>query len=183
MEQAASTWIAFDGERRLASGDPAPVALAAHARLKADPSARILIFDAQTARPVEPDLRGTAEEVRMRLDAPARGPGRPKLGVAAREVTLLPRHWDWLGRQRGGASATLRRLVEEASRHGSDKDRTRAAQDATYRFMTAMAGDMPGYEEATRALFAGDRQGFKLRMAYWPADIREQALRFSEDAF
>src|SRR4051812_16383808 len=109
-------WIAFSGDRRLASGTPEAAALAAHAALAADPHAPLLILDARTARTVEPDLRGSAGAVRARRAAPPRGPGRPKLGVSAREVPLLPRHWDWLARQPGGASAALRRLVEQASR-------------------------------------------------------------------
>lgn len=176
-------WIAFAGDRRLASGAPETAALAAHAVLAADPQAALLILDARTARTVEPDLRGSADEVRARLAAPPRGPGRPKLGVSAREVTLLPRHWDWLARQPGGASAAMRRLVEQASRDGSDRDRARAAQEAAYRFLTVMAGDREGYEEAARALFAKDRAGFEARVGAWPTDVREEAMRFAAGAF
>ncbi len=176
-------WIAFTGDRRLVSGPPEAVALAAHAAQAADPHARLLILDARTARVVEPDLRGSAEAVRARLAAPPRGPGRPKLGVSAREVTLLPRHWDWLAAQPGGASAALRRLVEQASREGSARDRARAAQEAAYRFLTVMAGDREGYEEAARSLFARDRAGFETRVGAWPDDIRDEALRFAEEAF
>lgn len=176
-------WIAFAGDRRLALGSPEAAALAAHAALAADPGTPPLILDARTARTVEPDLRGSAEEVRARLAAPARGPGRPKLGVSAREVTLLPRHWDWLARQPGGASAALRRLVEQASRDGSDRDRARAAQEAAYRFLTVMAGDREGYEEAARALFAKDRAGFEARAGAWPKDVRDEATRFAQGAF
>jgi len=176
-------WIAFAGDRRLVSGAPEAAALAAHAALAADPHAPLLILDARTARTVEPDLRGSAEAVRARLAAPPRGPGRPKLGVSAREVTLLPRHWDWLAGQPGGASAALRRLVEQASREGSTRDRARAAQEAAYRFLTVMAGDREGYEEAARALFARDRAGFEARVAAWPKDVAEEAMRFAEVAF
>jgi hypothetical protein len=106
-----------------------------------------------------------------------RGRGRPKLGVVAREVTLLPRHWDWLARQPGGASVTLRRLVEDASR--SPKERARAAANAAYNFLHAIAGDRPAYEEALRALFAHDRAKFEAHIASWPADIRRHALRLA----
>jgi hypothetical protein len=180
---AETEWIAFAGDRRLATGSPEAAALAAHAALQADPHIRLLVLDAQTARKVEPDLRGSADQVRARLAAPPRGPGRPKLGVSAREVTLLPRHWDWLARQPGGASAALRRLVEQASREGSSKDRARAAQEAAYRFLTVTAGDREGYEEAARALFAGDPAAFAARLAGWPEDIREEAMRFAAPAF
>jgi hypothetical protein len=97
--------------------------------------------------------------------------------VVAREVTLLPRHWEWLATQRGGASAALRRLVEEARRANASRDRQRLAAERAYRFIHAMAGDLPGYEAATRALFAHDWTGFADRMSEWPADIREYALR------
>lgn len=142
-----------------------------------------LIFDDATGKPVDVDLRGSPEEVRARLEPAARGPGRPKLGVTAREVTLLPRHWDWLAAQPGGASVTLRRLVEEARRGGGGKERRRQAQDAAYRFMSAMAGDAPGYEEATRALYAGDGARFEAQTQAWPADVRDHARRLAADAF
>jgi hypothetical protein len=96
--------------------------------------------------------------------------------VVAREVTLLPRHWDWLAAQPGGASVALRKLVEEARRGSADADRRRAARDAAYRFMSAMAGDLPGFEEAARALFADDRQRFDDVVAAWPADIRDYTV-------
>ena len=111
-------------------------------------------------------------------DAP-RGVGRPKLGVVAREVTLLPRHWDWLNRQPGGASVALRRLVQEASRVNADRDAVRASREAAYRFMTAIAGALPGFEEATRALFAGERNRFEGLIDAWPADLRTHLQELS----
>jgi hypothetical protein len=114
---------------------------------------------------------------------PARAVGRPKLGVTAREVTLLPRHWEWLAAQPGGASVTLRKLVEEARRAGAGDDLRRQAQERAYRFMTVMAGDRPGFEEATRALFAGDGARFAQCVAVWPQDIRTHAERLGEAAF
>ena len=112
-----------------------------------------------------------------------RGPGRPKLGVVAREITLLPRHWDWLARQPGGASVAIRRLVEQARRTGEDSDRLRQAQEAAYRFMSVMAGNRPHYEDAIRALFAGDPAGFDQLIAGWPADVRDHVSRLAERAF
>jgi len=108
-----------------------------------------------------------------------RGRGRPKLGVIPREVTLLPRHWDWLATQPGGASVALRKLVEEARRTGGDKERIRKAQERAYHFMSAMAGDMPGFEEATRALFANDRLKFSEHITTWPGDVRDYAIRLA----
>ena len=116
--------------------------------------------------------------------APApRSPGRPKLGVVAREVTLLPRHWEWLAAQPGSASVALRKLVEAARKAGVDDDRSRLARDATYRFAATMAGNEPGFEEATRALYAGDRARFEELVGGWPADVRDHALRVSAPGF
>lgn len=174
--------VAFDGPRRVAAGAVVDVALAVKSAIEADPARSILVFDGQSGRPVDLDLRGRPDEIAARLSSPPqppRRPGRPKLGVVAREVTLLPRHWDWLARQPGGASVALRKLVEAAARANEEPDRARAAREAAYRFMTAVAGDFPGYEEACRALFSGDRAAFETRIAAWPADVRDQALAFA----
>jgi len=118
-------------------------------------------------------------------DAPVapRSPGRPKLGVVAREVTLLPRHWEWLAAQPGSASVTLRKLVEAARKSGAEADLMREARDATYRFALVMAGNEIGFEEATRSLYAGDRERFEYHITPWPADVRDHALRVSAHAF
>lgn len=146
-----------------------------------------LVVDLATGRVVDLDLRGTLEEARARLipppEAEKRGPGRPKLGVTAREVTLLPRHWDWLSAQPGGASVALRKLVEAALRDAEGPDRARKAKDATYRFMTALAGDLPGYEEATRMLFAGDWTAFDAAAGGWPEGVRETAREMAAGAW
>jgi hypothetical protein len=190
-------YIAFEGDRAIASGDLREVARAAKTRLDRRTDASILIFDAGTGAPIDIDFRGGVPDVLARLPemakapvaadeaAPSasRGPGRPKLGVVAREVTLLPRHWDWLAQQRGGASVALRRLVDEARRTYDGKDRIRHAQDAAYRFMSAMAGNRANYEAAIRALFAGEPARFAKLIAEWPADVRKHALRLAEPAF
>src|SRR5438552_4583483 len=161
------SFIAFAGDRCIASGDLGAVARAAKATLDRHKDAQILVFDDDSG-PIDLDLRGSVEDVLARLPempgasaveavAPApRGPGRPKLGVVAREITLLPRHWEWLARQPGGASVALRKLVDEARRANKDKDRVRHAQEVAYRFISAMAENKPHYEEVARALFAGD---------------------------
>jgi hypothetical protein len=140
-----------------------------------------LIFDDHTGKQVDFDLRGTVAEVVARA-VPPRGPGRPKLGVVAREVSLLPRHWEWLEAQPNGASAAIRRLVDEARTREPDRQRARQARDAASRMLTALAGNLPGYEEATRALYAADGPAFRERVARWPADIRNYALRLAEPA-
>jgi hypothetical protein len=191
---------AFDGFRLIASGALNDAALAAKAALAKNPAATILVFDDATGAVIDLDLRGATAGIVARLAAPAaraeqpasprqmasgeesvppRGPGRPRLGVVAREVTLLPRHWEWLAAQRGGASNALRRLVDEARRADGGRSRLRAAQEAAYRFMSAMAGDLPGFEEAARALFAGDPDRFAQHAAAWPADVKSYAQKLA----
>ncbi|MDE2375708.1 DUF2239 family protein [Bradyrhizobium sp.] len=184
-------FTAFRGQRRLASGPVAEVALAVK-RAQAQPGEPILIFDDASGRAVDFDLRGEEDEVLARLARPdtaqepgaPRGRGRPKLGVMAREVTLLPRHWEWLNAQAGGASVALRKLVEEARRAHGERDRARQARDAAHHFMSAMAGNLVHFEEAARALFSEDRRRFEGLIADWPADIREHAasLAYGERA-
>jgi uncharacterized protein len=185
------TVIAFAGHERIAAGDIARVtAHVTRAMKRAPQRAPILVFDAVTGDQVDLDLRAK-EQIPPRHhsvghDAPAgeepRGPGRPKLGVIAREVTLLPRHWNWLVSQPGGASVALRKLVEHAMRANAGKDRVRAAQNAAYRFMSVMAGNRPGFEEASRALFAGDAEKFRRLADAWPKDIRDLAVKLAADA-
>jgi hypothetical protein len=155
---------AFVENRKFACGEPAEVAVKVGEVLAADPGARVLVFDDETSELVD-------------FDAPARKPGRPKLGVVAREVTLLPRHWEWLAGQPGGASVALRKLVEHARKTNAGADRRRQAQEAAYRFLSAMAGDEPGFEEATRALFASRREEFEANIAGWPEDVRDHARK------
>jgi hypothetical protein len=182
MADPQTPCAAFEGDRLIAAGPLAQVAPAVRAVLDQRPNAAVLILSDDDSRRIEVDLRGTVDEVAARLAAvEVKGPGRPKLGVVAREVTLLPRHWDWLSAQSGGASVALRRLVEAARK--DPRERARAARDSAYRFLTTLAGDAPGFEDAVRALYAGDRSGFEARSAGWPADIRAQALRLAAPAF
>ena len=189
---SAKCFTAFVGHRRLASGLLAEVAITIKKTTKSTGTEPILIFDDTSGRSIDLDLRGTDEEILARLPPSApnpetitaesavsepRGRGRPRLGVVAREVTLLPRHWDWLASQPGGASVVLRKLVEEARHAGGDRDRHRAARDAAYHFMSAMAGNFKGFEEASRALFADDRRRFGELVAAWPEDVRDHIVR------
>ena len=176
---------AFSGHTMIAAGPLAQVAAAVKAAHDADQA--VLVFRDEDARPVDLDLRGDLAAVlaRLPLDPPQpepekRGPGRPKLGVTPREVTLLPRHWDWLASQPGGASVALRKLVEAALREAEAPDRMRRSREAAYRFMTAVAGDLPGYEEAVRMLFAGDWTAFDAHTAAWPEGVRDYARSLAE---
>jgi hypothetical protein len=179
---------AFDGNRRVASGTIVEVVLAARRALDAGAAGPLLFFDDRTGRALDFDLRGTEDELRARLADPTAGvvgrrPGRPKLGVAAREVTLLPRHWAWLAEQRGGASAALRRLVEQASRAGDGTARARQAKEAVDHFMLAMTGNLAGHEEALRALYRGDRERFLQGIREWPSDVRDHIERLAAPAW
>lgn len=173
--------IAFDGEACVGMGALTEVARAVKVHVQKHKAAQVLVFDGATSRPIELDLRGTLDQVLARLPNPmtqavvqeeSRGPGRPKLGVVAREVTLLPRHWEWLNAQPGGASVALRKLVEQARRDNADADRVREARESVYRFMVAAAGNAPRFEDAARALFAGEDEAFREVIKRWPKDLR-----------
>lgn len=185
------TFTAFQGQHRMASGPAGEVALVVK-RMASRPDEPIIIFEDATGRSIDFDLRGGDREVLARLAklipppveetaAPSepRGRGRPKLGVVAREVTLLPRHWEWLNAQPGGASVALRKLVDEARRASGDKDRERQAREAAYHFMSTMAGNLPQFEEASRALFADDRRRFSGLIADWPTDVRDHIVKLA----
>ena len=185
---------AFSGPQRIASGELRHVAMKAKQAFDLHPDRPVLVFDDADGRTVEVPLELPAADLLRLLaqpqlasttdTAPApRKPGRPKLGVVAREITLLPRHWDWLAAQPGGASVALRRLVEDARKVSAGDDRRRAAQEATFRFMQAMAGDAPGFEDAARALFAGDVARFEEQVARWTDDVRDHATWLATDAF
>lgn len=203
-----ATYTCFEGHRRIASGPLVRVALAVKRACEGGLAGQVLIFEDTTGHQTDINTRGSEAEVIARYAGPApqqqpgtgsrarsdstqtdadesRGRGRPKLGVVSREVTLLPRHWDWLNAQPGGASVVLRRLVEEARRTHAGKDRARMAQERAYHFMSAMAGDLPGYEEAIRALFADDERRFRETITAWPRDIRDyaNALAFGDETW
>ncbi|WP_287495803.1 DUF2239 family protein [Pandoraea sp. CB10b_02] len=180
----------FRDMRRIASGSLADAAIAYQQATMADPNAAVFIFDDLHGDTRDVDVRGTAADIRARYGtpapaapageaAPARTRGRPKLGVVSREVTLLPRHWEWLAGQPGGASVALRKLVDEARRRHAGRDLQRRAQERAYRFMSTIAGDLPGFEEASRALFANDLEALGSRMAGWPDDVRAHVLRLA----
>ncbi len=187
----ATAYVAFDEMRSIVEGTLEAVAVGCFEHVKTLPPEErgrpILVFDSGTGRQLDLDLSGTVEDVRIRYRASTQPPaekrrrGRPKLGVVGREVTLLPRHWAWLDAQPGGPSPTLRRLVDRARR--SDDDPVKNAQHRAHGFMTAIAGNLPGFEEAIRALYAPSRERFVAETKTWPDDVRETALVFAADAF
>jgi uncharacterized protein len=187
---AASTLTAFAGFQRIAFGTRRELL----AQLRANPQPPdilLRVFNDTTGERLDFDLRPQAVD---NIDDEAADPpppaepemptiravGRPKLGVVAREITLLPRHWEWLGRQPGGASVALRKLVEEARKANEASDTARSAREAAYRFMTEMGGDFAGFEEATRALFAGDRVRFESLVEPWPEDVRTYLVKLAD---
>jgi uncharacterized protein len=177
-----TVFTAFIGAKRLASGPLDQVALAAKKALDRGTQQAVLIYNDATGRSIDIDSRGSDAEILARLSRPPppslpRGPGRPKLGVVAREVTLLPRHWQWLSSQPGGASVAIRKLVETARRTNQEADQHRQKQEAAYHFMSAMAGNLANFEEAARALFANDRALFAELIAGWPTDVRDHAVK------
>jgi uncharacterized protein len=187
---APSSCTAFAGPAKIASGSLADVALAMKAVVDRGEHRPLLIFEDSTSDTIELDLRGTAQDVLARLagrfpgitegaagdsqELPRKA-GRPKLGVVGREVTLLPRHWDWLAEQPGGASVAIRKLIDAERKSNSFNDLSRKIQATTYRFINTVAGDFPHFEEVCRALFAGDREKFATLTEAWPADVRDHA--------
>jgi uncharacterized protein len=203
-----TTWLAFSQGQQIAQGHPLDAAAQIKTFADAHPERAVLILEADTARTVELDLRGSVATMLQRLqgayaqtamaevpaadqtladlspdeasaDGAPRGPGRPKLGVVGREVTLLPRHWDWLATQPGGTSVALRKMVERAKKESAVADHKREVTEAAYRCMNLLASSEPGFEEASRALFAGDLARLQAEVAPWPADVRALVLHMA----
>lgn len=187
-------YTAFEDHNLMIRGTLEDVVKALREKTDEGSDGRVAVFENKTGRALDFDLRGTVDEVLARLanhpvvgthtdkSKPRKGPGRPKLGVVSREVTLLPRHWEWLGAQPGGASGALRRLVEAARKSDTPHEKAKRARDATYGFLSDIAGNLPGFEEAARALFAGDHAAFLDRISEWPADIRRHAQLTLDEA-
>jgi uncharacterized protein len=186
-----STYSAFEGSKLLTQGSLDEVVLRIKRRHLKDENSAILIFSDDTGRTMDFNFQGSEKEVLKRLEIyvegepilESTGPGRPKLGVISREVSLLPRHWEWLANQSGGASAALRKLVEEAKKKSSATVTQKQAQERAYKFMHAMAGDMEGFEEALRALYRKDVDAFKVHIDSWPKDVRNHTLELAEPVF
>ena len=186
---------AFEREKLVAQGTAREVRIAI-AKLRAqNPYAAIVVFDDATgedfdlegglAQPADPTPNpdvDPAQEARPAVPTSAVRPGRPKLGVVAREITLLPRHWEWLETQPGGASVALRKLVEAARKEHAPEDRVRRAVEATYRFLSVMCGNHPGFEETARALFRRNWHDFDELVAALPGDLGRHLLKLSQDA-
>ena len=193
--ETTPTYTAFGGHTALTTGPIKTVVAAAksHWDKQAD---TVLVFDDATGKQIDFDFEGSSDEVLEKLwwhplfrsqenlmtarDASQRGPGRPKLGVVSREISLLPRHWEWLEGQPQGASAAIRRLVDEARKRAPDADRARRTREAAGNFLWAMAGNLANFEEASRALYAGDGERLERQIQYWPKDVRAYVYRLLE---
>lgn len=193
---ALTSILAFRGQTLLGAGPVPVVAEQLQSLMQQGEAPNFLIFNADSGQQIDIELAADLASIERRYGVNesagdgsdvsaglAKPRGRPKLGVVGREVTLLPRHWEWLDRQRGGASAVLRRLIDAERKSSVDEDRVRDAQDSTNRFIYAMAGNLPGFEEAVRALYAGDRKGFAQHIRTWPKDIKQCTVNFSRHAF
>ncbi|WP_411886699.1 DUF2239 family protein [Polaromonas sp. YR568] len=190
--ETSARFVAFAGFRQIAAGDRTLV-INTLRKLPSTEDSLIRVFNDATGERIDLDLRPEADvapspapaaETTQTPEVSATRPvGRPKLGVVAREVTLLPRHWEWLASQPGGASVTLRRLVDESRKAGEGRVSVRAARENAYRFMSEMAGDFAGFEEASRALFAGDRPKFEGLVAPWPEDVRLQLAKLADPSW
>lgn len=188
----SETYSAFEGSKLLCQGLLKDVVLKVKRRADKQVNAPILIFSDATGNSIDFNLQGSESEVVKRLEIflpasqtppPTQGPGRPKLGVVSREVSLLPRHWEWLAAQSGGASATIRKLIEEAKKKTSEGSSLKQAKERAYKFMSVLAGDREGYEEALRALYREDKKQFQAKMADWPEDVRHHAFELAKPVF
>ncbi|MBZ0266003.1 DUF2239 family protein [bacterium] len=189
MKNNDRSYTAFLHNKIIASGKIDEVVSVARQKINQGENARIAIFDDETAYVIDIDFRGSEADVLGRLnDHPMlqqkpesqtkRSPGRPKLGVVPREVGLLPRHWEWLSSQRGGASAALRKLVDEARQRGQAKELIRKTEEAAHRFMWDMASNSPDFEEASRAFYAHNFDTFQDYMKNWDDDIVEYIMKY-----
>ncbi|MGA6136941.1 DUF2239 family protein [Acinetobacter dispersus] len=172
MNIQTTSYTAFSGSTLIATGQPAELAI----KIKVTPKTteNILIFNDQTGRQVDLDLSGSEQEIHQRYSEPepTKKVGRPKLGVISREITLQKKHWDWLDQQSASASAVIRKLIDKELNDPTSESNIMLAKQSTDRFMSAMLGNMPNYEEATRALYQGDQEMFFKMIQDYPKDIK-----------
>ncbi len=175
------TFTAFYGNTQIATGLLADMLSKTTSFLQEKQASRndsetLLIFNERTGGQIDFDLRGSIEDILERA-LPKRSAGRPKLGVTSREITLLPRHWQWLESQAKSASASLRLLVEEAMKQDGGEADIKKNLAVTDRIMMTMAGDLAHFEEASRALNQRNVERFEDSVASWPEDIKQYLLK------
>lgn len=183
------TYTAFEEFKIVSQGTLDDVAISVKHRLKEQGSSNILIFSDSTGRQIDLDLSGTDKQVLDRLKVfttssvqTQSGAGRPKLGVLPREISLLPSHWEWLLNQEGGSSAVIRNLIDEKMKTQLIH-KNKIAQERTYKFLSAHAGNLPSFEDAVRFLYRKDKKKFMDQISGWPKDVLKYTLSLSSDAF
>lgn len=190
--ETLNTYTAFEDHKILSQGSLEDVVSKVKKRFEKSPASQIVIYSDATGKSMDFNFQGTEKEVLKRLEvyttpqsatAVSSGPGRPKLGVISREVSLLPKHWEWLATQSGGASNTLRKLVEESMKKTSGVNTVKMAQERTYKFMSVEAGDLENYEEALRALYRKDKERFSNEIKTWPRDVQKHIIELSKAVF
>jgi hypothetical protein len=190
--ESSDTYTVFEGSKIFCRGSLSDVILRVKRKQDKFPDSGFLIFSDRTGKSLDFNLSGTESDVQRRLEVyvpvveskeSGNGPGRPKLGVISREVSLLPRHWEWLANQPGGASATLRKLIEGEKKKSAPDSDPKSVQERTYRFMSVLGGDLEGYEEALRALYRKDKKSFQTNLSKWPTDVREHAYELAKPLF
>lgn len=185
------TYTVFEKHSLLFRGTLREVVLKVKKHLGKEANSLVLIFSDTTGKTMDVNFQGNEKEVLKRLEVyfaqdeekDTVGPGRPKLGVISREVSLLPRHWEWLANQPGGASSALRKLVDEAKGNPASASNVKQLQERAYRFMSVVAGDLAGYEGALRALYRGDHKNFSLHIREWPKDVKAHLLQMTRPIF
>lgn len=191
MNNLKTTFTAFDAHSLIAYGDLAEVVLKIKGSIGKASISTILIFSDITGKTIDFNFHGSKQEILKRLEVytsvqdaePSSGPGRPKLGVVSREVSLLPRHWEWLATQRGGASATIRTLIEDTMKKASAGQSAKQIQDRVYQIMSVLAGDLSDYEEALRAMYKKDKKSFLGYIEGWPKDVQNYLVKSSKEIF
>lgn len=185
------SYTAFGNEKLIAHGSLDEVVLKIKRWNDKNTTASLLVFNDFTGKTMEFDLRGSEKDVLQKIEmfipqdvsAVSPGPGRPKLGVITREVSLLPQHWEWLASQPEGASAALRKLVEGAKKNLVMKESVKQVQERAYKIMSILAGDLPQYEEALRSLYRKNEENFKQHIAMWSPDIKDYVIKIAAPVF
>jgi hypothetical protein len=184
-ETQEAHYTIFEGFNAVGRGTHSEVRQAVRALKAERETATFLVFNDETGESLDQDFERveTAHLLQARVtEAAPRKVGRPRLGVVAREITLLPRHWEWLEAQQGGASVALRKLVEIARKQQEPEDRIRHAISVTFKFLNVMGGRMPGFEDVNRALFQRDWARFDALVAAYPRDVAGYLAMLSKPA-
>lgn len=177
----ANRYTAFRGDTRIITDSLFNVALA----LQKQSEMNVLVFNDQTGQQIDLDLSGSEDDLKQRYTEVeyVKKVGRPKLGVISREITLQQKHWNWLDQQSSSASAVIRKLIDKELNDPSSESNIMLAKQAIDHFMLAMLGNMPNYEEATRALYQGNKSHFLALIHNYPKDLKVYLELKAQTAF